>query len=49
VVVKYRGWWFYIDDDAASKVTLNVFNDLFRLQRLGVAEGQPLLTLPVGR
>lgn len=50
LAVKYRGYWFFIDDDdAASKVTLNVFNDLFRLQRLGAAEGQPLLTLPVGR
>lgn len=50
LAVKYRGYWFFVeDDDAASKLTLTVFNDLFRLQRLGAAEGQPLLTLPVGR
>jgi hypothetical protein len=50
VAVCYRGYWFYLDDcDAASKVTLGLFADLFRLQRLGAAEGQPLLTLPVGR
>lgn len=50
VCVKYRGYWFYVDDsDASSKITLALFNDLFRLQRIGAAEGQPLLTLPVGR
>src|SRR5581483_9145973 len=34
LAVKYRGYWFFVEDDAASKLTLNVFNDLFRLQRL---------------
>jgi hypothetical protein len=48
--VPFRGYWYYIDDtDTSSKVTLSLFSDLFRLQRLGAAEGQPLLTLPVGR
>lgn len=50
LAVKYRGYWFYLDDaDVSSKITLSLFNDLFRLQRIGAAEGQPLLTLPVGR
>jgi hypothetical protein len=50
IAVEYRGCWFWIDDaDASSKITLVLFNDLFRLQRIGAAEGQPLLTLPVGR
>jgi hypothetical protein len=50
LAVQYRGYWFYIDDaDTTSKITLTLFNDLFRLQRIGAAEGQPLLTLPVGR
>jgi hypothetical protein len=41
---------YYVDDaDTSSKITLGMFTDLFRLQRLGAAEGQPLLTLPVGR
>jgi hypothetical protein len=50
IAVKYRGYWYRIDDaDAATKTTLGFFSDLFRLQRIGAAEGQPLLTLPVGR
>jgi hypothetical protein len=50
LAVPFRGYWYYIDDaDTSSKITLTMFTDLFRLQRLGAAEGQPLLTLPVGR
>lgn len=50
LAVPFRGYWYYIDDaDSSSKITLSMFTDLFRLQRLGAAEGQPLLTLPVGR
>ena len=50
VSVAYRGYWYSIDDrDAASKVTLNQFNELMRLQKIGASEGQPVLTLPVGR
>jgi hypothetical protein len=49
VSVAYRGYWYYIDDrDAASKATLNVFNELLRLQKIGASEGQPVLTLPLG-
>lgn len=49
VSVPYRGYWYSIDDrDAASKVTLNLFNELLRLQKTGTASGQPVLTLPVG-
>jgi len=50
LAVPYRGYWFYIDDaDSSSKITLNLFSELFRLQRISAAEGGPLLTLPVGR
>jgi hypothetical protein len=50
VAVSYRNYWYYIDDrDAASKSTLNLFNELLRLQRIGAIEGQPVLTLPLGR
>jgi hypothetical protein len=50
VAVKYRGYWYYIDDaDISSKTTLALFRELTRLQKVGAAEGQPLLTLPVGR
>ena len=50
VAVSYRGYWYYIDDaDIASKTTLSLFRELTRLQKVGAAEGQPLLTLPVGR
>ena len=49
VAVRYRGYWFYISDiDHKSKTTLSLFNELLRLQRVGAAEGQPVLTLPVG-
>jgi hypothetical protein len=52
VAVKYRGYWYYIDDaDQASKTTLALMIQLSRLdftrrQRTG---GGPFLTLPVGR
>jgi hypothetical protein len=50
IAVPYRGYWFYIDDaDSSSKITLNLFSELFRLQRISASEGGPLLTLPVGR
>ncbi len=49
VAVKYRGYWFYVDDrDASSKCTMNLFSELLRLQRIGGVEGQPLLSLPLG-
>jgi hypothetical protein len=51
VAVKYRGYWYYIDDrDEASKATLVMMLQLSRLdfarQRTG---GGPVLTLPAGR
>jgi hypothetical protein len=52
VAIKYRGYWFYIDDrDQASKDTFDLVLHLSRLdfarQRIGGAN--PVLTLPVGR
>ena len=49
VAVKYRDYWYYIrDDDLSSKTTINLFNELLRLQKIGAVEGQPLLSLPLG-
>ena len=49
VAVTYRGYWYYVaDDDLSSKVTMNLFNELLRLQRIGATEGQPILSLPLG-
>ncbi len=49
VAVRYRDYWYYIDDtDLSSKTTLNQFNELLRLQKIGAVEGQPLLSLPLG-
>ena len=47
--MKYRDYWYYIQDtDLSSKTTLNLFNELLRLQKIGAVEGQPLLSLPLG-
>ena len=49
VAVKYRDYWYYVlDTDQSSKTTLNLFNELLRLQKVGAVEGQPLLSLPLG-
>lgn len=49
VAVKYRDYWYSIQDtDQSSKTTLNLFNELLRLQKIGAVEGQPLLSLPLG-
>ena len=49
VAVKYRDYWYYVaDDDLSSKVTMNLFNELLRLQKIGGVEGQPILSLPLG-
>jgi hypothetical protein len=52
VAVKYRGYWYYIDDtDQASKTTFALLLDLSRLD-FGQPDGSvngPFLTLPVGR
>jgi hypothetical protein len=49
--VKYRGWWYYIDDqDAQSKATFAIMLQLSRLDlRRRPPGGGPLLTLPAGR
>ena len=51
VAVKYRGYWYFIDDrDQASKTT---FALVLQLSRIDFAAqeptGGPFLTLPVGR
>jgi hypothetical protein len=51
VAVKYRGYWFYIDD--ADQPTKTTFALMLQLSRLDFARrqpgGGPFLTLPVGR
>jgi hypothetical protein len=50
VAVKYRGYWFYIDDrDNNSKITFTLMMVMARANLLGVPRGGPTLTLPVGR
>jgi hypothetical protein len=51
IAVKYRGWWYYIDDhDAQSKATFGLMLQLSRLDlRRRPPGGGPLLTLPAGR
>ena len=50
VAVKYRGYWFYIDDrDQQSKVTFSLMLVSTQIQQLGIRKGGPALTLPVGR
>ena len=50
VAVKYRGFWFYIDDrDHVSKTAFFQLKKMTVLEvRGGGAEGLPVLTLPVG-
>jgi hypothetical protein len=49
VAVKYRGYWFYIDDrDNDSKMAFGLMMTMTRLNLLGTRKGGPLLTLPVG-
>jgi hypothetical protein len=52
VAVKYRGWWYYLDDsDQQSKATFALVLGMSRLdfarQRIGTTG--PVLTLPAGR
>jgi hypothetical protein len=50
VAVKYRGYWYYIDDrDQASKSTLALMLQLTRLDFARQRVGGPVLTLPTGR
>jgi hypothetical protein len=47
--IKYRGYWFYIDDsDQATKSTLSLLMELERLGLAGSNNSGPLLTLSVG-
>ena len=50
VAVKYRDYWYYIDDrDIDSKRTFSFMSVMTRVNLLGVRKGGPALTLPVGR
>ena len=49
VAVKYRDYWFYIDDrDHSSKATFGLLLQLFELRASGGNVQGPVLTLPVG-
>jgi hypothetical protein len=50
VAVKYRDYWFSIDDrDSDSKITFSLMLTMTHVNLLGVRKGGPALTLPVGR
>ena len=50
VAVKYRGYWYYIDDrDQQSKATFALVLAISRLDFGRQQPGGPFLTLPVGR
>jgi hypothetical protein len=50
VAIKYRDWWFYIDDrDNDSKITFNLMALMARVTLTGQRRSGPTLTLPVGR
>jgi len=49
VAVKYRDYWFYIDDrDLISKRTFTFLMVLFSVTETGGREGLPLVTIPAG-
>jgi hypothetical protein len=49
VAVKYRGYWFWIDDrDFRSKRTFAYLMLMFSLTESGGKEGLPLVTIPAG-
>jgi len=49
VAVKYRDYWFYIDDrDLLSKRTFTFLMILFSVTETGGKEGLPLVTIPAG-
>lgn len=49
VSVKYRNYWFYIDErDIQSKRTFVLLMQLYNLQSSSAAPNGPLLTLPLG-
>ena len=48
VAVKYRDYWFYIDDrDANTKATFQLLLTMTRINLFGTKKGGPVLTLPV--
>jgi hypothetical protein len=50
VAVKYRDYWYYIDDrDPESKATFALVLQLSRLDLARQQPAAPFLTLPVGR
>jgi hypothetical protein len=50
VAVRYREYWFYIDDrDADSKATFALLLTMTRINLIGTKKGGPTLTLPVSR
>jgi hypothetical protein len=50
VAVRYRGYWFYIDDtDLTSKSTFGLLGQLLALQAGSEVKIAPLLTLPIGK
>jgi hypothetical protein len=49
VAVRYRDYWFYIDDrDLKSKTTFTFVMILFSVTETGGKEGLPLVTIPAG-
>jgi hypothetical protein len=49
IAVRYRGYWFYIDDtDQESKSTFSLLLQVSRLELAGKPGPGPVLTLPVG-
>jgi hypothetical protein len=50
IAVKYRGYWYYLDDrDALCKATFALMSQLSRLDFGKSRRNGPLLTLPAGR
>ena len=49
VTVKYRGYWFWIDDkDFQSKKVFSFLMFLFSLAETGAPSQAPVLTIPTG-
>jgi hypothetical protein len=49
VATKYRGWWFYIDDDdLTSKSTFALVITVYGLELAGGVVPGPVLAIPVG-
>ncbi len=50
VAVKYRGYWFYIDDrDLETKSTFMLLSQLFALEAGKTKSVMPMLTIPIGQ